>query len=67
MFDGPLGVIMAISGRSRLRDWILRIRDGPENGLDSFRNGVGGLFSDAPPRNVKVFANLHNLDVFSLY
>ena len=51
---------MAVSGPSRRHGWILRVRVGPENGLDSFGDflGIGDPFSDVLPRNVKYSCKL---------
>ena len=49
MIDGPFGPMMAIFGPSRRAGWILRVRDGPENGPDSFRDRLGTRFRTRRP------------------
>ena len=38
---GPFGAVMAVSGPSRRRSWILWVRVVTESGLDSFGNLLG--------------------------
>ena len=53
MFDGPFGPEIAISELSRCDGRILRVRERPKSGPDSFRDRPGTRFRACWPRSVK--------------